>query len=76
MCIVTIKKKEKGKKKRRIMRACGRMMKIIIIKKAQCVECVSVVDDIYIYIYYIGSCVSVVMVVIFGKYENDIINYL
>ena len=52
------------------------MMKIIIIKKAQCVECVSVVDDIYIYIYYIGSCVSVVMVVIFGKYENDIINYV
>ena len=41
-----------------------------------CAWSVSVVDDIYIY--YIGSCVSVVMVVVFRKkihiYENDRIN--
>ena len=30
---------------------------------------------IYIYIYYIGSCVSVVMVVVFEKYESSKINY-
>ena len=39
-------------------------------------ECVSVVDDIYIYIYYIGSCVSVILVVVFGKYESDRTNYV
>ena len=31
---------------------------------------------IYIYVYYIGSCASVVMVVVFGKYKNDRINYV
>ena len=30
---------------------------------------------IHIYIYYIGSCVSV-MVVVFGKYESGRINYV
>ena len=32
--------------------------------------------SLWVYIYIIGSCVGVVMVVVFGKYESGRINYI